>query len=59
MGAHNWCNPANASSISDWTLKVRATLYRDVLQVHVGDLEKTLGDLAATVEHLLDRKAAA
>lgn len=39
-------------------LKNRAALYRDVLQVHVQDLEKTLADLIGCVEHLLNDKAA-
>lgn len=40
-------------------LKVRAALYRDVLQVHVQDLDKTLADLTGTIETLLNEKAAA
>lgn len=40
-------------------LKARATLYREVLAVHVQDLESTLDALAANVEHLLNAKAAA
>jgi hypothetical protein len=40
-------------------LKARANLYKDVLQVHVADLESTLANLAASVEQLLDQKAAA
>lgn len=40
-------------------LKMRAALYRDVLQVHVQDLDKTLADLTASLEHLLNGKAAA
>ena len=40
-------------------LKSRAELYRSVLQVHVEDLEKTLGELAISVENLLNQKAAA
>jgi hypothetical protein len=40
-------------------LKARANLYRDILQVHVSDLERTLGDLAVNVEALLNQKAAA
>jgi len=40
-------------------LKSRAELYRSVLQVHVEDLEKTLGALAVSVESLLNQKAAA
>ncbi|HYD51663.1 MAG TPA: DUF6744 family protein [Gemmatimonadaceae bacterium] len=40
-------------------LKARAALYRDVLQVHVEDLDKTLADLTGSVEHLLNEKAAA
>jgi hypothetical protein len=39
-------------------LQARANLYRDVLQVHVADLEATLGHLAASVECLLKREAA-
>jgi hypothetical protein len=39
-------------------LKARAELYRSVLQVHVEDLEKTLGELAVSVEGLLNQKAA-
>jgi len=39
-------------------LKGRAHLYRDVLQVHVADLDKTLADLARSVERLLGEKAA-
>jgi len=40
-------------------LKARAELYRQVLNVHVQDLEKTLGELAVSVESLLNQKAAA
>ncbi len=39
-------------------LKARAELYHSVLQVHVEDLEKTLGELAISVENLLNQKAA-
>jgi hypothetical protein len=39
-------------------LQARANLYRDVLQVHVQDLEATLSGLTATVESLLNQKAA-
>ena len=39
-------------------LQSRANLYRDVLQVHVQDLEKTLGELTTSVESLLNQKAA-
>jgi hypothetical protein len=40
-------------------LTARAELYRQVLNVHVQDLETTLRDLAGSVEKLLDQKAAA
>jgi len=40
-------------------LKVRASLYHEVLQVHVTDLEKTLAVLAETVEDLLHHRTAA
>jgi hypothetical protein len=40
-------------------LKNRAALYRDVLQVHVADLDATLTGLAVAVESLLNQKAAA
>ena len=40
-------------------LQARANLYRDVLQVHVQDLESTLSGLTASVETLLNQKAAA
>jgi hypothetical protein len=40
-------------------LKIRAALYRDVLQVHVKDLDTTLAELVRSVEHLLDDKLAA
>ncbi len=40
-------------------LKSRAELYRQVLNVHVLDLETTLRDLSVSVEKLLDQKAAA
>jgi hypothetical protein len=40
-------------------LKNRAALYRDVLEVHVADLDATLGGLAVTVEGLLNQKVAA
>jgi uncharacterized protein DUF6744 len=40
-------------------LQARANLYRDVLQVHVDDLENTLAGLTASVENLLNEKAAA
>jgi len=40
-------------------LQARANLYRDVLQVHVQDLEATLSGLTTTVETLLNQKAAA
>ncbi len=39
-------------------LKMRAALY-DVRPVHVRDIEKTLADLAGSVETLLNEKAAA
>jgi hypothetical protein len=39
-------------------LQARANLYRDVLQVHVADLENTLAGLTASVENLLSQKAA-
>ena len=40
-------------------LQARANLYRDVLQVHVNDLEATLMGLTASVEGLLNQKSAA
>ncbi len=40
-------------------LQARAKLYRDVLNVQVQNLEKTLGELAGSVESLLNQKAAA
>jgi hypothetical protein len=40
-------------------LQARANLYRDVLQVHVSDLDQTLAQLVSTVEQLLGQKAAA
>ncbi len=40
-------------------LKMRAALYRDVLQVRVQDLDKTLDDLTGSIERLLNQKAAA
>lgn len=40
-------------------LKMRAALYRDVLQVRVQDLDQTLKDLTGSVESLLNEKAAA
>ena len=40
-------------------LQARANLYRDVLQVHVADLETTLSGLTASVESLLNEKVAA
>jgi hypothetical protein len=40
-------------------LQARANLYRDVLQVHVADLEATLSGLTNSVESLLNQKAAA
>ena len=39
-------------------LQARANLYRDVLQVHVQDLEATLSGLTVSVEALLSAKAA-
>jgi hypothetical protein len=39
-------------------LRARAGLYRDILQVHVADLETTLSGLAAVIENLLNQKAA-
>lgn len=39
-------------------LQARANLYRDVLQVHVADLEATLAGLTTSVESLLNQKAA-
>jgi hypothetical protein len=39
-------------------LQARANLYRDVLQVHVADLESTLTGLTASVENLLNQRAA-
>ncbi len=39
-------------------LQARANLYRDVLQVHVADLEKTLSELTGSVECLLNQRAA-
>jgi len=41
------------------TLKMRAALYRDVLQIRVQDLDKTLEELTGSIEHLLNEKAAA
>jgi hypothetical protein len=41
------------------SLQARANLYRDVLQVHVQDLEKTLAGLTASVETLLNQTVAA
>ena len=40
-------------------LQARANLNRDVLQVHVADLEVTHSGLTASVESLLNQKAAA
>jgi hypothetical protein len=40
-------------------LAARANLYRDILQVHVQDLEKTLADLTGSIESLLNQNAAA
>ena len=40
-------------------LRSRAELYRDVLNVHVQDLEATLQQLSANIEGLLNQKAAA
>jgi hypothetical protein len=40
-------------------LRARANLYRDILQVHVADLETTLSELTTSVETLLNQKAAA
>jgi hypothetical protein len=40
-------------------LNGRAALYRDVLQVHVADLNSTLAAMTASVEILLNQKAAA
>lgn len=40
-------------------LRARARLYRDVLNVHVQDLETTLSTLSTSVEALLDQKVAA
>lgn len=39
-------------------LQARANLYRDVLQVHVADLDATLAGLTASVESLLNQSAA-
>jgi hypothetical protein len=39
-------------------LQARANLYREVLQVHVADLDQSLADLTATVEALLSERAA-
>ena len=39
-------------------LKARAALYRDVLQVHIQDLDNTLDDLTSSIESLLSAKAA-
>jgi hypothetical protein len=39
-------------------LQARANLYREVLQVHVADLETTLSGLTASVESLLNQRAA-
>ena len=36
-------------------LQARANLYRDVLQLHVADLEATLTGLSASVENLLNQ----
>jgi hypothetical protein len=38
--------------------EARANLYRDVLQVHVADLEATLAGLTTSVESLLNQRAA-
>ena len=40
-------------------LQARANLYRDVLQLHVADLEATVTGSSASVENLLNQKAAA
>jgi uncharacterized protein YejL (UPF0352 family) len=40
-------------------LQARANLYREVLQVHVADLEVTLAGLTNSVENLLNQKVAA
>lgn len=40
-------------------LKARAALYRDVLQVHVADLDATLAGLTTSVEALLNERLAA
>jgi hypothetical protein len=40
-------------------LHARANLYRDILQVHVKDLETTLTEFTTSVETLLNQKAAA
>lgn len=40
-------------------LRVRASLYRDILQIHVTELEATLSDLTVSVEMLLNHKAVA
>jgi hypothetical protein len=40
-------------------LKNRAALYRDVLEVHVADLDATLSSLNSSVETLLNRRVAA
>ncbi len=39
-------------------LQARANLYREVLQVHVADLEATLSGLTSSVENLLNQRAA-
>ena len=39
-------------------LRARAKLYRDVLAVEVGDLDKQLAQMSASVESLLNAKAA-
>jgi hypothetical protein len=40
-------------------LRAKAELYRDILQVQVTDLEKTLSELSSSVERLLSQKQAA
>jgi hypothetical protein len=56
---YTWVPAAWVTVAGTVALKARAELYHSVLQVHVQDLEKTLGELAVSVENLLNQKAAA
>jgi hypothetical protein len=58
------CPPARISTLvhrldAFESLRTKAQMYRDILKVHVTDLDSTLGELTTSVEKLLNQKQAA